>query len=73
MKERAVDFITVTCGVVEDREADPDKVAKELFNILKDPEKELSPEERKTILFASHLLKRMYTPDEFLGRSSRRD
>ena len=72
MKKRAVDFITVTYGVVEDREADPDRVAKDLFNILKDPEKELSSEERQTILFASRLLERMYTPEEYRsGRNGR--
>ena len=72
MNKRTVDFITVTCGVVEDREADPDRVAKDLFNILKDPEKELSSEERQTILFASRLLERMYTPEEYRsGRNGR--
>ena len=60
MNKRTVDFITVTCGVVEEWEADPEKVAKELFNILKDPEKELSSEEKQTILFASRLLDRTY-------------
>ena len=72
MNKRTVDFITVTCGVVEDREADPDRVAKDLFNILKDPEKELSSEERQTILFAYRLLETMYTPEEYRsGRNGR--
>ena len=72
MIKRTVDFITVTCGVVEDREADPDKVAKDLLNILKDPEKELSSEERQAILFASRLLERMYTPEEFLSGENKK-
>jgi hypothetical protein len=72
MNKRTVDFITVICGVTEDRTADPDKVAKDLFNILKDPEKGLSPEEKQAVLFASRLLERMYTPEEFLSGKSKK-
>lgn len=62
--KRNVDFITVTFGITEERNVDPEVIAKELKDILKDNNIELPTGYKNTIYTASILINKMYTESE---------
>ncbi len=62
--KRNVDFITVNFGITEERNADPEVIAKELKDILKDNSVELPTGYKNTIYIASILINKMYTESE---------
>lgn len=62
--KRNVDFVTVTFGITEERNADPEVIVKELKDILKDNNIELPTGYKNTIYTASILINKMYTESE---------